>query len=294
MLKNRRQPTDSERGIALIAVLWAVTILSLVAILFMRESRVELSIVRNLTENAKAEALAEAGVTRAMLGLLATDDTAWRIDGAVYRLDFPEGAVRLTLQDEGGKIDLNRASPAMLRNLLRSVGVAADRAEALADAVADFRDRDDLARVSGAEDNAYEAAGLSVGAKDAPLATVDEVMQVLGMTRDLFERIEPLVTVYSTRPDVNFATAPAGVLRVLPNITDEQLAQILAAREAVDAAGGARALTAAVNVRAEATTKDGGRFIREVVLRGSTDPTRAFDILAWRQRWDGAAPESIR
>ncbi|MCH8111718.1 MAG: hypothetical protein IH905_07160 [Proteobacteria bacterium] len=60
-----------QRGIALIAVLWTVLLLSLIATNFLTQTRTDARITRNLIDNAGAEALADAGVYRAIVALLA-------------------------------------------------------------------------------------------------------------------------------------------------------------------------------------------------------------------------------
>ncbi len=52
----------AQRGLALVTVLWVLMLLSLVAASFMATTRLEINLTRNLIENAKAEALANAGV----------------------------------------------------------------------------------------------------------------------------------------------------------------------------------------------------------------------------------------
>jgi general secretion pathway protein K len=225
-------------------VLGALVLLSVIAAAFVTETRTETKLARNAVENAKARALADAGVHRAILDLLDTpggedeeeedeedeEDRApgpaavagWRVDGTVYRWTFAGEEVLISVQDETGKIDLNRAQDELLRGLFESVGVEAERATALVDAIADFRDEDDLTRPSGAEDDDYRAAGLAWGAKDAPFETVAELQRVLGMTRELYEQVAPVLTVYARRPGFNPLFALRGVLLAVPGI-DEQL-----------------------------------------------------------------------
>jgi general secretion pathway protein K len=274
-----------QRGIALVAVLWVVAILALVAAVFMREARTEIALTRNLAEEAKAEALAEAGVNRAILVLLGLDETIpWRIDGTAFAFDYGGGTVRVSLQDEGGKIDLNRAGDAVLQGLFTSVGVGQDAAQHLVDAIADFRDADGLRHLNGAEDAEYAKAGLPYDAKDAPFAATEELLQVFGMTPELYARVAPYVTVYSPRRDVNLATAPAAVLKALPYLSPDRARSVLEQR-AADAGSSRRFRVIAVTVLVEATTTDGGKVMREVVLRRSGGGTRPFDIVKWRRVW---------
>ncbi len=53
----------SRRGLALVAVLWVLMLLSLVAGSFMATIRTEINLTRNLIENAKAEAHLKHGYT---------------------------------------------------------------------------------------------------------------------------------------------------------------------------------------------------------------------------------------
>jgi general secretion pathway protein K len=279
--------TGNERGIALVVVLWTLALLGLIAASFLRDTRTETSLIRNLVENAKAEALADAGIQRAMLGLLDPDEeTVWRANGSQYELVLGDGQVQITLQDEAGKIDLNRGVDDELRALLESAGVRGDEARGLVAAIADFRDRDDERRPGGAEDADYAAAGLRFGAKDAPFESVEELLQVLGMTRELYERVAPNITVYSGRRHVDLAAAPTAVLQILPNLTPQQVHDILLARQAGTDPG--RSRPDAVTVLAKAETANGGTFIREAVLWRTGDPYQLFKILRWRQLWQKA------
>ena len=64
-----RQRMASQRGIALLVVLWVLVLFSLMAASFTSTTRTEINLTRNLIDNAKA--LADAGVYRAVYGLLA-------------------------------------------------------------------------------------------------------------------------------------------------------------------------------------------------------------------------------
>ena len=63
----------SRRGVALIAVLWVVLLLSVIAGSLAMLTRTELGLSRNLVLSAKAEALAEGGIHLAINELLVPD-----------------------------------------------------------------------------------------------------------------------------------------------------------------------------------------------------------------------------
>lgn len=282
--RSRKGLRGGGRGFALLLVLWGLILLGLVAASFLRETRVDTTLARNIAENAKAEALADAGVQRAMLALLDPEpETAWRADGRPYRFAFGEGEVRIQIQDEGGKIDLSQSPPAMLVNLFEAVGTDSETALRLADEIQDYVDRDHDRRPAGAEDPDYVAASRREGAKDAPFDRKEELMKVLGMTQRLYQAIAPYVTVYSERGDINVMTAPDAVLRIIPNLTAQQRDQIMSARSSLVARDAQR--IEAATIHAEATTRAGGRFIREAVIRRSDRTDSPFEVLDWRHAW---------
>ena len=274
------------RAFALVLALWGLILIGLVAASFQRETRVGTALARNAVENAKAEALADAGVQRAILALLDPDPkTAWLCDGRRYRLEFGEGTITIQIQDEGGKIDLNHAPLPVLMALLQEVSGNPVVARKLADSILDYADRDSDRRPVGAEDPDYAAAGLKSGAKNAPFDRKEELLRVLGMTRAVYEAIAADVTVFSGKSDINLSTAPERVLRTVPGLSDRQRDQIVAARSS--GAPLQRPQIETVTVLSDATTTGGGRFIREAVARLSGEPESPFQILSWRRTWQG-------
>jgi len=303
-MSNRRQ-----RGIALIAVLWVLLLLAFLAASFSSSTRTEANLARNLVENAKAEALADAGVYRAITGLaIPIEEGGLRVDGTVYVWAFGDGEVRLAIHDEGGKIDLNAASVDLLHGLFRSVGLDEQEAAALADAIADFRDDDDDRRPHGAEDMDYQAADLPHRAKDASFELIEELLQVKGMTGELYLRLRPSLTVHTgvDIPDRN--TAPPDVLAALSAVDPEELEQDTAEEEADDDAlreneqlappstpfssslstleeGGsdARSELGVYTIHSEGRSAGGAVYGRDTVVRVDEGGGSPYLFLAWGQ-----------
>jgi len=294
----------SRRGIALISVLWVLVLLSLMAASFTRITRGETNLTRNLVENAKAEALADAGVAEAVLGLSRTAaEGGWRADGSVYAWRFAGGEIRVAVEDEGGKIDLNAAQTELLQGLFDAAGLTAGDAAALADAVVDFRDANDLRQLNGAEDDDYSAAGLSYGAKDGPFARIEELRQVLGMTPRIYDLVAPGVTVYSGRGDPHAGTAPAIVAaalagRSLETATEEaepsdpdadpgEAEEAPALGEDVqlirEGSSDARSGIPVYRILSEGRTAGGAVFAREAVVRLTGNVQAPLYRHLWRQ-----------
>jgi general secretion pathway protein K len=128
-----------------------------------------------------------------------------------------EEAVWWGLVDEERKLNLNTWDTAAITRLLISVGgVEAEDAEPLAYAIVDWRDQDSVYQhpEHGAEDDDYEDLKPPYESKDAPFEVLEELLLVKGMTRGIFDKIEPFVTVYGDG-HVNFNTAPVEVLMAM-------------------------------------------------------------------------------
>ena len=288
----------SSRGIALISVLWITGLLAVIAASFASSTRTEARLARNLVANAKAEALADGGVHRAVLGLLDPDPaTVWRADRTVYALALGKGEVQIEIEDEDGKIDLNGAPPELLAGLLGALGLEAGEAEAIGARIADYRDEDSEAEPLGAEDPDYLDAGRTAGAADRPFATESELLNVLGVSQVLYEEVRPYVTVYSGAEGVDPTRAPRVVLEALPGMTPELVEVLLAAGPdsdpylAIEDQGALDELEfyllptrdLVFTVRALARTPDGGTFLREAVIELGGSPDQPFLVHTWRR-----------
>src|SRR5690606_15793048 len=98
-----------------------------------------------------------------------------------------------------------------------------DQSELLAAAVLDWIDPDELTRPNGAELSEYESAGYEVGPGNRNFVMVEELLQVIGLPWELFQAIQPGLTVWSDDRGglPNPAYAPAQALLALPDMTKE-------------------------------------------------------------------------
>ncbi|MCB1554467.1 MAG: general secretion pathway protein GspK [Xanthomonadales bacterium] len=228
-----------QSGIAFLLVLWLLALLAIVLGAFALLARSERLMARQTFEGAKARYAAEAGISQAVYALSWPDPAQrWMPDGRVYTFQFDDAEIEIEITDETGKLDLNQADQEILTRFFEVHGLETVDASALAAAVIDFRDPDDLITPGGAEDDDYEAAGLPYGAKDAPFDLVSEVQQVLGMSYALYQEIEPSLTVWSMQARPNPAFAPVDVLQAMPGMDALLAQQALAMRLAYDPTSG--------------------------------------------------------
>jgi general secretion pathway protein K len=221
-----------QQGVALILVIWVIALMGVLLGSFALIARTENFEARHLFDGTTARYAAQAGIERAVYELRNPDLTQrWVGDGRAYDFEFDGAQVQVELTDESGLIDINTADDTLLQGLFVSAGVAPDQAVVLSDAIQDWRDPDDMPLPQGAELNEYKAAGLPYAPRNAPFQTVGEVQQALGMNYDLFEKIEPAITIYGGGVQPNPAYAPLEVLLALPGMTPDLAQQLIAARQ---------------------------------------------------------------
>jgi general secretion pathway protein K len=231
-----------ERGIALILVLWVMTLLSVMATQFAYSMRSEASITRNFREETEAHYLSKAGVHLAVREILQEADLHTR-DGsrnlAFFKIppvkaaeepvhpkapnrsgirvgDQEVGLVEYEIRDEDGKLNLNGLNDQQTKLLLKQCGGMEEGAELdeLVNSIMDWKDLDQNHRAGGAEDDYYESLDPPYQSKDANFDTLEELLLVKGMTRDLYDRITPHLTVWPTR-SLNKNTATPCALEVI-------------------------------------------------------------------------------
>lgn len=247
--KVRRRPP--EDGIALLAVMWGVTLLVLIALMFSSSVQIETRSVIYQKEAAQAYGIACGGVEAAMFEMAYPPKSdsenaqlwTWRAGQLRTVVRFRGGAAELEIQNEAGKLDLNAASKDRLARLFAARDLRPVAANDLAAAIVHWRTPAAGDEQSSALDDYYERRGYR--ARHAPFGSVEEVLRVRGMTRDLFYgtlevtregRVRPVygvgddLTVFSKAPAVNINYASRTVLESVPGMTPELATAIVQER----------------------------------------------------------------
>ncbi len=194
---------SNERGIALIAVLGFLTVMSLLVLSVTSAARTSINASARHLARLQAQAAVDSGIEMAVNQLIDGQQLAPPVLAGPQELDIGGYKVVVTARPESAKIDLNYADVALLMGMFRAAGAGDDEASALASAVLDWRDGDDLLHLNGAEKKEYAAAGLKYGPADKPFESVDELRLVLGVTPALFACLRGEVTVLAQRASVD-------------------------------------------------------------------------------------------
>ena len=266
-------PKKGEEGFVLLPALWLSGLLAVALSSFLVHIKIHVKTAANLVENAKAELAADGVVQLVAYQLAFEADRKPLAGGIVSRCPVDrEHIAFVRVQDQGGLVDLNAASPGTLEALLKILGLAPEKARSLADRIADFRDLDDSTRPNGAEADDYRMAGLALRPKNAPFLDKVELDQVLGMSEDLRHVMAPLVTVHSQQAGID------------PMVAPEALRQAQAG-----ALPAAHSQQQAFGIEVAVTSSTGSVFSRHAVVRILRRARKPFVISEWNR---GGAEEA--
>ncbi len=240
-------PGHNQSGIALLTVLWVITVLMVIVFSFSYMARTETLSTLAFKEGIEKKFLAEAGVERGILELffrkenltqvLIEDQAVWKVDGRPYSGQVGDGHYAVRIIDETGKLDINFAPELLLRNLLRNLGIEGTTLDTMVDSILDWKDKDDLHRLNGAESDYYLSLPNPYKAKNGNFETLEELLSVKGVTREILygdgkqKGLIDLLTVHGKTNKININAAPKEILLSIPGITADMVDEILIFRE---------------------------------------------------------------
>lgn len=248
---GRRSFRDDD-AIALITVLWGVTLLALMAVIFSSSVQIETRATTYERDAAQAYGFACGGIQTALfeMGYPQRPDQEqpgfwnWREGQLTTVIPFPGGRAVLEVVNESGKVDLNLASGEQLVRLFEARGLSEGASLRLAGAILDWRAPAASNDQSQALDEAYQQAGYRP--RHAPFGSVEELLRLPGMTRGIlygtfgpaaagkFRRMYGLdqdLTVFSKSATLNLNYASPAALASLPGV-DRDLAAAIAQERA--------------------------------------------------------------
>ncbi len=268
-------PSRQPIGIALIIVLIVIIVLGALAGGFGYSMRIETKLAQNASYETELEWLGRSGIDLARYILAqqmtipnegsydalnqkwaggpgGTNEALASISLENNRLG--NGMFSVKIVDLERKFNINFADDTILRQAFVLMQIDASLFPSLVDAVMDWRDPDDAARLNGAESDYYLTLQPPYFCKDGPIDDVSELLMVRGVTAGMFygsqgsvgsPRMFEFGSARTQRADeppyavglrdlfsavsgrmVNINTASAVVLQLVPGI-DENLAQAI-------------------------------------------------------------------
>ncbi|MDZ4862401.1 MAG: type II secretion system protein GspK [Gemmatimonadota bacterium] len=202
----------NRRGVALLASLWLIVVLSVVAGGALAAARIGLAASQNRIWLRRSEWAREACAQILI--------SRWRgtpVGLAVAETDLGGGVrCHATSALIAAKANVNLADPATLRRLIG--------ADSLVAALLDWEDADDLARPEGAEAKWYRSMHRELP-RNGALASMEELALIRGFDRPTVARLRELLTT-DGNGTVDLNGASLDVLAALPGMTRGALAEI--------------------------------------------------------------------
>ena len=287
---------SSERGFAIVAVLWILVALSALAVIFSVYLSNSARALGATDIGVPTEALASASLELTAYQLLRVDDKERPAQGS-FRFRMDNAEVFVTFTSEAARVDLNKASKEMLSNLFEVLGAERKAAGDIADRIVGWR-TEAKPRAANDEEALYLSSGLQYAPRQAPFAHVGELSLVLGLSPAMVERALPFLTVYSKSAEVDVLLAPAEVVAAVPGMTPEVLNDFLKQRaslprdqKAIAAAlGPAKAGATLPEAKAfrvvTAIRFDNGRrtSTEAVISLGQDKDKEPYNVLSWQDQ----------
>jgi len=288
---------NSQTGVALVMVLWILLLVTISTGAYTLMARMDQLEAHTVLWTTRARLAAEAGLNLSVLALRdPEDETRWVADGRPYELHYEDAVIEIKITDERGKVDINTTDERGLQQLFLSNGLEPENAELLAAAVLDWTDADDMVRPKGAEVDDYESAGYQVGPGNRGFIMVEELLQVIGLPWELYQQIEPGLTVWSESSQPDPAYAPVEALLALPDMNLEDATNFVEERHSQDASKGLRMALpngqvamaggpgVTYSIVSKATLPNGVWDQIEATIRLGGNPEGApFRILRWQE-----------
>jgi len=255
----------SERGIALFLVLWVMALLTVIAGEFCYFVRTEANITRNFKEETQTYYIAMSGLSFAIGELVVNElvprqvkapdgkeeqeDIRWRINTDIPAIPFGDGQFKVERENESGKVNLNRAGESLLKMMLSNFAIDDANKNIIVDSIIDWRDKDSLHRLNGAEDDYYLSLPQPYKSKNGDFTSIEELLLVRGVTPGIFYGgLKDMVAVYQDKETglgnriivkfdfdkININAASPRMLRALPRMTEDVVQAIIKYREKKD------------------------------------------------------------
>lgn len=296
--QSLKKVVHTDSGVALVFVLWVIVILGVVAGQFCYSMRQEVNSARYRKDAAEAYYIAYAGISAV---LHAVGDPDLEIGKKEFRVNIPSqpvvfagGSYQLALGNESGKVNINYADRDLLKFLLDAFNLEEADRDVIIDSILDWRDKDALHRMNGAENDYYMSLASPYRCRDGLFRSVDELLRVRGVTEELYYRglkdLVSVVIINSSKKDdnkgrgrININAASPEMLSLFLGMTPQAIEKFYAARMEKDI-DGFSALVSGAGITVPAAVR---KYI-------GFENNRYFTVESTGRTGEGLSPQIIR
>ena len=237
-----------QQGMILIALLWVLVALSLLALNLSSTVRSEVNVTLASGESEKAYFYARGGLETALYRMIHPEKDpekqkrlfSYRDGMNHFSISNEESRCHVAIQDEAGRVDVNFANQPLLKRLMLNIGVEERQADLLAESIVGWREPDKSSR-SGGDERALR------GNDSRPhlFSSVEELLLIPGVSREILygnvqrnkdgnatlqRGLADFVTVYSEKAQINLNYAEPEVIAALPGVARDAAEAIVRER----------------------------------------------------------------
>lgn len=274
---QRTARRDRQQGSILLPVILLLMLVATAATAMTVKARTSLREAATRRDRLVLQGLAD-GAARALAFVLAGAANAkaappFPLDGTPQACRLADGRrLVLSVQDEGGLVDLNKASLELVSTVLRRAGMSAPEAGALARAIAAHRADAPRAQMPTGKRPTGHGAADAPRSEPRDFMLADEVGDLPGVDAALFARLRPLFTTANHSAGVDPIVAGPALRALVP---PRELASPAFERMTTPSNHADFTITATV------ASPTGQRFARRAAFRLDPDAGPLGRFLAW-------------
>ncbi|MDP8213350.1 MAG: type II secretion system protein GspK [Candidatus Zapsychrus exili] len=252
---------NNKIGSVLIVALWTLSFLTIFAVHIGLKVRQRVTLLHRIEDRSKLRFTAEAGIKKAVAILrqdlmrskqiyssyskfyrhnnpekfkdIKLNDGLCNVEYSYFDDTFLNSYIRYGIVDEESKININTVSRDILRRLVYSLNLLNKQDSIdLTEAIISWREFGSTQLEGFYSDYYYDSLKYPYRIKNAEFEIIDELLLVQGMTKEIFDKIEPFITIYGDGA-VNINTASHQVLLSL-GIDESVVNKIFIVRRGLD------------------------------------------------------------
>jgi len=259
IVKGRKVFLTSESGVALIAVLWILLLLSMMAAGYTSSTRLRAVAAANQIEAIKSRYDEKSALEHGNYeyekyvrnrNLLLQKDEIEGLTEKTVELWYPRyqpylrkseaGAMAIQIRFLESRFNVNTLPAPLWDDILSVCGIDdQEQRTSIRDTILDWIDADSLHHLQGAESEYYLEQTPEYYCKNNKIQVLDELLLLRGVTQDLYygnskhPGLVNFLSVYGSADKIDINSASPDVLLLLKDLEDDQRAAILASRQEV-------------------------------------------------------------
>lgn len=254
---GNRYRSQTDSGMALIAVLWTLLLLSIMALSYASSSRLRAVAASNQAEAIKQRYHKDSALVRGRYEydkyqrnrtLFSRRDEIETLTGNVLDLWYPRyepyflntehGTMAIQIRYADGLLNVNSLAPELWDRILELCGLENEEQRAqIRDAVLDWIDADNLHHLNGVEMEHYLKQSPAYYCKNNALQVLDELLLVRGVTIALYygnkqhPGLVDFLSVYGALDKIDINNAAPEALLLLDGLAETEREEIIAQRQ---------------------------------------------------------------